>query len=177
MLVHDIKDLDSDGDEFELPDGTLVRLKIEVDDIDALRHFEDDDCFGKVERVGRNRHPEMHQGNEDAVRPAGFDGAAFKIKIPRSYHMEGNFWWQPYDRKWDRITMLAEKARIHQLLFEGFKQVGLLHVRPGPAHAPTALEKVLDQSWIGGVDEFYRELIDDLLSELNVDLELEPCVL
>ena len=177
MLVYDIKDLSDDGDEFELPDGTLVRLKIETDDIDALRHFEDADCFGKVEQVGHNRYPEMHQGNEDAVRPAGFDGAAFKIKIPRSYHMEGNFWWQPYDRHWDRETMLAEKARIHQLLFEGFKQVGLLHIKPGPANAPTFGETTINESWSRGGDEFYPELIDDLLSELDVDLELEPCVL
>lgn len=174
MLVYDIKDLSDDGDEFELPDGTLIRLKIEVDDAGALEHLQDFECYGKIEPVGHNRYPEMHGGSEEAVRPAGFDGAAFKIKIPRSYHYEGNVWWQPpgleiTGARWDRKTTMEEKDRIYQLLFWGFKQVGLQHVKSNGV--------VADESWIGGVDEFYPELIDDLLSELNVDLELEPCVL
>lgn len=174
----DTSDLTDDDDLLELSDRFRLRLKIEHDPDSSVNDY---DADGKVE-WGR-RHPYTDR----AERPEGFDGAAVIL------YRDGRdvAWWQPYGTgpgstkqdtygwqdeagewhhaRWHQLPHAERQRqfwRVHDLWLYGFKQVGLAleeNVRDSFEHDHWVQ---VDVAWIGGVDEFYPELIGDLASEL-----------
>ena len=146
--------LTDDGDTFELADGRSLRLRIEVDQDASINDY---DCYGKIEWIARGHHRDP--------RPSGFDGKARKL-----WGASDPFWWQP----WEGATeeQIAEAApQIRELAEYGFKLIGL-ELRE------TLLDSrkfehtiVVDTAWIGGVDEFYPELIGELVAGLRAASE------
>lgn len=148
-LAEAMATLTDDGDVFELAGGRSLRLRIDTDQDTEINDY---DCYGKIEWIAR--------GHYQDPRPEGFDGRARKL-----WGSSHPFWWQP----WEGATeaQIAEAApSIRELAEYGFKLVGLelretLRDSRGTEHTT-----VVDTAWIGGVDEFYSDLIGDLASEL-----------
>lgn len=158
----DTSSLTDDGDTLELTDTFRLRLRIECDEDSSINDYDSD---GRYEMAARDPH---------APRPEGFNGAARKLWTAESGAVP--FWWQPWDAA--EFEALPEDVkseylwRIRMLVTYGFKHVSL------------RLEQCVEddfggEHWVeagyaglGGVDEFYPELIDDLASELP-DIELE----
>lgn len=151
----DLTTLTDDGDTLDVGERHRLRLRVEVDQDASINDYDSD---GKVQWCERG----------ERQRPAGFDGAAEKLWAPQNC---GAFWWRPWDAK-DWAAMSADdkrrtRQRICDLMAFGFKQFGLqllerVHDSFGGEHW-----LLVDQAWIGGVDEFYPELVLDLAIELS----------
>lgn len=148
----------------ELPDGREVRLVVEREDIDPMTLINDADCWGKVGWNGKDRDT----GRDG--RPAGFTGAARKLRI-FGYVMEGIIWWEPYREGHKVYDTPDDLAAVRRLLEEGFQQVGVklyetLTDTLGHAHKVKVAEH-----WLGGIDALgdghLAEIIGDLLAELG----------
>lgn len=117
-------------------------------------------------------------------RPDDFTGRARKFEVDRGLIM----WWEPYTgpmgwrdddgqwhhANWDQLprhVQEKEAQRIHDLLMDGFKIVGLILEEFVEDFVGGGHWVEVDSSYIGGVDNFYPELIHDLASELP-DLEV-----
>lgn len=173
----DTSDLTDDGDTLELSDRFRLRLKIEADMDASINDYDSD---GKVEWSRNNPN------TGDPVRPEGFDGGAIILRRDHGYCR----WWQPYGdtigyqvgdewhfAKWAQLPREERskmEARIRDLDEYGFKEVGL------------QLDELVTDSfghqhwvevgshWIGGVDEFYPEIVRELAEELpDIELEVE----
>src|SRR5436190_12045436 len=119
QLADVIADLTDDGDVYVF-DGTRysLTLHIEVDDITAMEHINDADCWGQVEWA------KVDSDTGYCTRPRHFTGAARKLAI-NGWHMEGDVWWEPY-REGHKVYDDPETvADMRRLLGDGFRQVGV----------------------------------------------------
>lgn len=158
MNVKDFHDLSDDGDTFDLPDGRTLKLRIEVDQDASINDY---DCYGKVAWVESRRFGY-------AARPDGFDGSAVKLWAPQN---GDQFWWMPYRDEVGGIYDTPEaRAIVEDLMAFGFKDVGLELIETVTDSYDNEHDVVADTAWIGGVDKFYPELLDDLLAELGDDV-------
>jgi hypothetical protein len=143
--------LTDDRDTFELPDGRTLRLRIEPDpDMSILDEQGEGVWCGRIEwDKGRTND----YGYRD--RPDGFTGRAEVIHRDRSDRL----WWEvPADIVIGSDHHRTLRQSILDLYHYGYSQVGLvLECEHGGEVAST---------WIGGCDEFYPELLDDLVGEV-----------
>lgn len=168
----DTSDLTDDGDLLELGDRFRLRLKIEPDDVSVNDHFGQEPNVMTYGAVSKYCYDYARDGHEP--RPEGFTGRARKIEVGHGYWV----WWEPfnYEGEWDRKTPDEQRKEIDwitDLLQSGFVQVGL------------ELEELVSDSlgnehwveiaseWVGGVDQFYPELIGQLAEEMP-DIEINP---
>ncbi len=157
MRVHDIADLTDDGDEFELPDGRSLRLKIKADECMRLS---DDDWYGEISDWYRHSYGE---GRTD--RPSHFDGRARKLRT-QSYWC----WWQPPKDLTDE--QLAKFAATMQDIAQYGYQLYVLELLEGEdAYGqPIAIEFQA----LGGIEPFAdAEYVRDFVSEMINDLGIE----
>lgn len=142
----------SDGESMELPDGKVIRCRIEVDQDTQINDF---DCYGRVEWVGRDR---------ESARPAGFNGAACKLWARDA------FWWQPpSDLKPGDDAYASLRAMLPELVEYGF--IGVV-VELCEGHDRYGKPIVIDFESLWGIDdsddsnvrEVSRELIREILS-------------
>lgn len=159
-----LADLTDDGDVYVF-DGTRysLTLHIEVDDITAMEHINDADCWGRVEWAKVDRDTGY------CTRPRHFTGAARKLTI-NGWHMEGEVWWEPY-REGHKVYDDPETiAYMRRLLGDGFRQVGVtLHeiVSDSLGHPHTV---VVASDWLCGIDSldngYLADVIDGRIAEL-----------
>lgn len=169
----DTSDLTDDGDLLELggPENFRLRLRIEPDDEPVNSHIGQTPnamTYGAVSKYCYD-----YSRDRDTPRPEGFTGRARKLQVDRGYWL----WWEPYNEggEWDRKTpeeQRKEAAWIRDLCERGFIQVGLYLEQWVEDFTGAGHWVEVDAAWIGGVDEFYPELIGDLAEGLP-DLEVD----
>lgn len=119
----------NDGDTETLPDGRVLRLRLEPDQNHSVNDYESD---GRIEWTRRNDY--------GAVRPSTMDGSARVIDTDWPYDL----WWQPPgkeiigDTPWDDATMRREAARVADLVRYGFQGVILELVGHTPGQGADA---------------------------------------
>lgn len=148
----DLASLTDDGDTIELADGRVLRLKVEPDPHPSIMDEQGEGVWcGRIE---------WDNGRENAygwrMRPDGFTGRAEVIE--RDWH--ARLWWEvPADIVIGSDTHHNLRQSILDLYRYGYCQVGLvLECEHGGE---------LDSAWVGGCDNFYPELVTDLVTELD----------
>ena len=105
-----IEELRDDGDEVELADGRVLRLRYEADE--SMTVEDDSDWFGRIEWARR----ENAYGH--AVRPSGFDGGAEVLY----YNRGDRCWWQPpTDAVKDGRLRDTLRRQLNELLECGYR--------------------------------------------------------
>lgn len=145
-------------------DDVTVRIKMGPDYHTQISDF---DCYGKIEPVERNRW-----GAHEKDRPAGFDGAAEKLRL-----RDGELWWQPplFDkedyRRWHTDSMWRRELRtqIVDILEFGFTEITVEILRGADAYNRPI---VVDAWHLGGIEPYIKQ--DDLRDVLH-DFMLDTC--
>lgn len=154
----DVHTLTTDGDTLAVTDTLELRLIVEHDpDADV---FDDGDHFGALAYVRTNRCT-----GQDEPRPDGFDGRARKINYGNN---DGTVWWQPPADVTDPDDLESIRSWLWDRLTYGYLVVGL---ELCDAETDAAGQHYVHaQHWIGGVDEFYSDLVRDLADEIWHDV-------
>ncbi len=157
--------LHDDGDTFTLSDGRTIRLKIEPDQDYSINDYDGDGRISDAFSYNRDHH---------TSRPSDFNGAAVKLQVDRGYYV----WWQPPGpdiigpTPWTHEQFEKERARIQDLASFGF--VGLiLELCDATRDAynnltPRATASLWSIEWNIMGDPYHIEILDDLLTELDV---------
>lgn len=155
----DLHTLTADGDTLAVSDTLELRLIIEPDpDYDVIH--EDPACIGRLAYIERYRW-----SGQDEPRPDGFDGRARKITYGNN---DGAVWWQPPADVTDPDDLESIRSWLWDRLTYGYAQVGL-ELRDIETDA-AGQHYVHAQQWIGGVDEFYPGLVEEMAGELWHDV-------
>lgn len=155
----DLSSLTEDGDTLELADGRLLRLRVEPDPDFSINDY---DADGKIAWGTRDDYGEH--------RPAGFDGSAEKLNI---YDHGVSLWWQPYEgltAKHGSYEWEQERRRIQDLATYGFVGLVLELCQGKDAYARPIVVRTASLWGIESTadDDYRRELINDLASELEL---------
>lgn len=154
-LIDIAEDLISD-ETYDLPDGRLLRLRVEQDEQIDLRDLSD--CYGYLEWIT--------PGKRQAERPATFDGAARKVWVGGDC-----FWWQPpSDISSDPEAVRTTRRALVDLLENGIQTVTVEVCEGADAYGRPIVQDIMG---LGGVewysDQDYRvDVVTDLLMELGV---------
>lgn len=161
LMVDILGTLTEDGDMFTMPNGDVLRLRL---DSDPDTSVSDDEYFGRIEMVA---YRDTRYGRVP-VRPAWADGSAQILRLGN-----GDFWWLPYRDEDGKVYSDPDTRRnLVWLLDEGYVAVGVELLR-GADHYGRPI--VVDAAWTGGVDltgpyprgvQMLREILPDLLDEL-----------
>jgi hypothetical protein len=150
----DLSSLKDHGDTVELADGRTVRLTIEPDTDHSIM---DDQGEGMWCGALAWDNPQRTNEYGYVMRPIGFEsGRCEVIETDGRYRL----WWAvPDDIKVGSDQHRKLRETIRDLLRYGYVVVGLtLECEHGGT---------LDSAYVGGVDSFYPELVDDLASEID----------
>lgn len=155
--------LTEDGDTFELPDGSSLRLRFAPDE-DAIGNLRDHgDVWGDTSVYAYDYRSEAH-----TPRPDGFTGNAEKIQMDRGYWK----WWEPpsdVPRSSPHFKELRQEVR--DLLEYGFQGIIVEHLRGMDAYGRSIVVNVAS---LWGIEPFvdgaYRaEIVADLVHEVLAD--------
>lgn len=145
----DLSDLRDDGDSIEVSDGVTITLRIERDDLDIFDLW-DDDNYGAIAWVETQRW-----SGQDAERPSGFDGAAYKL-APIGYVIDGRVWWQPPAWAIENGPETVESLRssVMDLLTYGFQMIGLVVTEERESSIFPGLFSEVEtaSAWLGGIE-------------------------
>lgn len=151
--------LDDDGDEYLMPDGRMLRLRIEADDQSGADFINDCDAYGRVawcEYVRDTGHVRP--------RPEDFDGSAVIL-----CDMHGDrFWWLPYREGHKLYDSPEERVIVRELVTFGPRSV-VLELCEGRDHYGRPI--VTNAASLGGCfdvadDGYRRSIVAELLAEL-----------
>lgn len=159
MRVLSIEDLTEDGDEFELPDGRNLRLKIKPDECSSLK--DDGDWYGEISDWYRYAY-----GESRTDRPSHFDGRARKLHTRDMW-----CWWQPPKDVTDES--LSKMAETMQEIAEYGYQLYVLELLEGEdAYGqPIAIEFQA----LGGIEpfakaEYVRDFVSEMINEMGIEI-------
>lgn len=154
-----VEALTCDRDTYELPDGRVLRLRIEADHMSILDEQGEGVWCGRIE-WGTN-DPDTGYSR----RPHDFTGAAEKIYSDRFDVL----WWEvPADLRSPDMaeSKAATRGVIRDIIDFGYKSIGVELCEGTDAYGKLI---VRDCAWIGGVEpmtdaaEFTDELIHEVL--------------
>lgn len=162
LATLDLAALTDDGDELELPGGRVLVLKVEPDDDLSIM-----DEQGEGMWCGRLSWPVRNRETGRDERPRDFDGGARLIRFGCGYDA---IWWQVPKDLLDGTSPaesldMTERA-IVRLLEEGYVQVGVQLWEVVTDSRDQEHRVMVDDAWIGGVDEVYPELVEELVEEV-----------
>jgi hypothetical protein len=174
----EIADALADDASYTLPDGRILRLRIEPDEQDPIHSFGEGWVYGRAQWVERQ---ETYADGPEASRwkfprPDGFDGNAEILMR----HARAALWWQPYVEDGDvrrGTPAFAEyRQQVYDLFEFGFNQIGVELLDGTDAYGRPIVTRC---AWLAGVDPFpdrdyVRSIVVDLLSEEDFGLAPEP---
>lgn len=152
-----LTDLDEHDATVDLPDGRILRVRIESDPDASVNDY---DCYGRIAWVEHSR---------DTIyalpRPEGFDGRALKL----SAYGGDAFWWQPpYEMGMPADDLKRSRDQIIELVSFGFHGVVLELLDGLDAYDRPIVQEVAS---LWGIDdtapEYVREVVADLVLELG----------
>jgi hypothetical protein len=157
--------VDDDDRWHEDPDDPTVEWKyrVEGDDIPAMDHINDADCWGKLRWNRDNIDTGWSQ------RPDDF-GPHSRILYRDSRQ---SLWWEPYEWREDRATrdFESEFASVKQVMEDGFCMVAL-HRREKCPHCGGPERELVE--YLGGIDvwpwadehKYHHTIVEDLAAEI-----------
>jgi len=155
----DLSSLEDDEDTLELPDGRVLRLKIEVDQDASINDF---DFYGKVSTEHWNTTDYGYK-----TRPSDMTGNAEKLW----YGNYGPWWWEPpADVKRTDTHFPALRDSVRELLAFGFRGV-ILELCEGTDYYDELI--VINSASLWGIDSldngYIHEVVRELADEMGVN--------
>lgn len=163
IIAAAVAELRHDKDTAELPDGRILRLVIESDDMDPFAEY-GADCYGRIEWAD---DPRLRGEYGYSVRPDGMDGNAERLHTGRDA-----YWWQPPADGPKRGTDEFEMARqlVRDLLEYGMS-VAIVEVCQGEDAYGRPI--VVGSSALGGIEPasaidpaILRDVVEDAIANV-----------